>query len=1067
MRIVIDLQSCQSEGSQNRGIGRYSRALAKAMIQQAQKHEVWLALNGSFLDTVGSIRREFSDYLPSEQIFVYDSLSSVSETQPRNAWRTRTAELIREYAITQLKPDIIHVSSLFEGLADDAVTTANAFDLSLPTAVTLYDLIPLIRSETYLTNEISRTWYYRKIESLKRAKLLLAISENSRKEALEVLEIPADRVINISTAIDEHFRPLQLSEDRVQSLRCLYGLNRPFVMYTGGIDSRKNIEGLIEAYANLPFNLRRNYQLAIVCSVKSHERNRLMAIANRYNLSQDEVVLTGFVPETDLVALYNTCELFIFPSLHEGFGLPALEAMSCGAVVIGSNTSSIPEVIGRNDALFDPNQIESMTDALHKGLTDSHFRQSLLEFAPQQVKKFSWEQSATKVIDAFERLYEQRKNEQARTLSTFQPLASTLKPKLAFVSPLPPQQSGISGYSAELLHVLSEYYDITVVVDQPEVDSIDYKNNVVIQSASWFEAHAEEFERRLYQFGNSSFHQHMFELVEKYPGCVVLHDFYLSGALNWVDAFVGPPGIFATSLYRSHGYPSLAILFNEGVEAALMRFPANKVVIESSTGIIVHSQYSKDIADKWYGKGTSKDWHLIPHIHTAPQQINKKEARSQLKISDNAFVICSFGILALTKLNHRLLDAWLSSVLVDDPHCHLIFVGENNKDEYGQQLISTIRKSGMQSRITITGFVNTETYRHYLAAADVAVQLRTLSRGETSGAVLEVMFHKLPLIVNDHGTMADYPSDVLKKLPDNFTDGQLIEAIETLYSNPSERQQLGALGYQFVSEHHSPKEVASAYYRAIESLNSDSAYSNYLKLLNSIKPIAKSLESSVALSESDLIATAEAIANNTDRFGKPHLLVDVSSLMQNLVSAENKKIVHNTVSKLLEQPLDRYRIEPVYFDGTIYRYARRFTLDLLGLAVVKGLNDEPVDISTRDMFLGLDTPVMLTAKSYQRLMRWHQSGTKVCVVIFSDVLNSSSSWLSEGENDRSDKWAQNMTDVADRILCVSPEVAINLKKILENAAVTTEMLGALPSIECFLISGDTKFSYVDLFSEIK
>lgn len=1062
MRIVIDLQSCQSEGSQNRGIGRYSRSLAKAMIQQAQKHEVWLALNGSFLDTAGSIRREFADYLPSEQIFVYGSLSSVSEMQPHNAWRTRAAELIREYAIAQLKPDILHVSSLFEGLVDDAVTTANSFDLSLLTAVTLYDLIPLIRSDTYLANEMTRAWYYRKIESLKRAKLLLAISENSRKEAIEALELPADRVINISTAIDGHFRPLQLSEDRVRSLRLLYGLNRPFVMYTGGIDSRKNIEGLIEAYANLPLDFRCNYQLAIVCSVKSHERNRLMAIVNRCRLSQSEVVLTGFVPEADLVALYNICELFIFPSLHEGFGLPALEAMACGAVVIGSNTSSIPEVIGRKDALFDPNQIESMTEALYKGLTDKNFRQSLLEFAPQQVKKFSWEQSAAKAIDAFERLYEQE-----RTFSPFQPSATTPKPKLAFVSPLPPQQSGIAGYSAELLHVLAEHYDITVVVDQPEVDSMDHKNNVVIQSASWFETHAEEFERRLYQFGNSAFHQHMFELVRKYPGCIVLHDFYLSGALNWLDTFVGPPGVFAISLYRSHGYPALLTLFNEGVEAALMRYPANKTVIESSAGVIVHSQYSKDIADKWYGKGASKDWCLVPQIHAVPQRTSKKEARLQLEIDDNAFVICSFGVLAPTKLNHRLLDAWLSSTLVDNPHCHLIFVGENSKYDYGQQILSTIRKSGMQSRITITGFVSTETYSDYLAAADVAIQLRTLSRGETSRAVLEVMLHKLPLIVNNHGTMADYPSDVLKKLPDNFSDSQLTEAIEMLYSDPSARQQLGEAGHQFVSERHNPKEVASAYCHAIESLVSNSAYASYLKLLNSIKPIAKILESSLAPNENDLIAVAEVIANSTNRFGQPHLLIDVSSLMQNSLIGENRKLVHNTVLKLLKQPCDQYRIEPVYFDGSIYRYAQRFTLDMLGLAVVKGLNDEPVDISTRDVFLGLNTSATLTATSYQRLMRWHQSGTRVYIVLFNDVLNSSSSWLSEGVNEHSDRWAQAMRDIADLILCVSPEVVSSLKKHLESTAIATEISEELPSIECFVRSGDAKFSYVDFLSAIK
>lgn len=1027
MRIVIDLQGCQSESSRTRGIGRYSMALAKAMARQAEKHEIWLAVNSSFLDSIANIRREFDGYVPSERFFVYDVPSSMGEMEPRNAWRISAAELIREYAIAQLRPDILHISSLFEGLEENAITSANTLDLSPPTAITLYDLIPLIRAETYLANETVRTWYYRKIESLKKAKLLLAISENSRKEALSFLGLPENRVVTVSTAIDKHFRPLQLSEDRISSLRSFYELKRPFVMYTGGIDSRKNIEGLIEAYASLPLHLRHQYQLAIVCSVKSHDRNRLRAVASRYKLSPDEVVLTGFVSEDDLVALYNLCELFVFPSLHEGFGLPALEAMACGAVVIGSNTSSIPEVIGRKDALFDPNRIESITEALHRGLTDAKFRQALLEFSPQQAKKFSWEMSATKAINAFEQLYEQE-----RMLSISQVPTSTPNPKLAFISPLPPQQSGIADYSAELLLVLSEYYDITVIVDQPEVDSLDYGANILIQPIKWFEAHADEFERKLYQFGNSSFHQHMFELIEKYPGCVVLHDFYLSGALNWMDTFVGPPGIFASSLYRSHGYWALLTLFNEGVEAALMHFPMNRAVIESSTGVIVHSQYSKDIAEKWHGIGASKDWHLIPQIHTIPQQIGKKEARAHLKINDSDFIICSFGILAPTKLNHRLLKAWLATSLANDSRCHLIFVGENHKGDYGQQLLATIREAGMQSRITITGFVNTETYRHYLAAADMAIQLRTLSRGETSRAVLEVMLHKLPLIVNNHGTMADYPDDALKKLPDDFEDSQMVEAIEALYRDPIARQHLGTQGHRFVSDHHSPAKVAAAYHKTIESLVSDSAHTHYLKLLNSIKI----LESPATPSENDLIAVAEAIASNTDRFGQPYLLIDVSSLIQGSLNIENRKVVRNVLSNLLNQSFNQYRIEPIYFDGSIYRHAQRFTLDLLGLTIFKGLNDEPVDISTRDVFLGLNTTAVLTAIGHQRLMRWHQSGTKVYIVLLSDILNSSSSWLSERLENGSDRLTQSLSDIADRILCSSSELVLQATQFLDDSGVS-------------------------------
>ena len=148
-------------------------------------------------------------------------------------------------------------------------------------------------------------------------------------------------------------------------------------MYTAGIDHRKNIEGLIDGYALLPDEIRRNHHLAIVCAAQAEPISAIRQRARKQGLGEDELVLTGFVSDEDLVVLYNICSGFCFPSIHEGFGLPALEAMQCGAATIGSNTSSIPEVIGRADALFDPHDKIDIAGLLHQLLTDANFRTSL------------------------------------------------------------------------------------------------------------------------------------------------------------------------------------------------------------------------------------------------------------------------------------------------------------------------------------------------------------------------------------------------------------------------------------------------------------------------------------------------------------------------------------------------------------------------------------------------------------------------------------------------------------------------------------------------------------------
>lgn len=136
--------------------------------------------------------------------------------------------------------------------------------------------------------------------------------------------------MNISTAADPQFQPVQISAQLETAVRERYGLRCPFVMYTGGIDHRKNIEGLIRAYAKLPQPLRALHQLAVVCSAKAPDRIALETLAKEMGLQANELVLTGFVPEEDLVTLYNLCKVFVFPSWHEGFGLRWRQCLADG-----------------------------------------------------------------------------------------------------------------------------------------------------------------------------------------------------------------------------------------------------------------------------------------------------------------------------------------------------------------------------------------------------------------------------------------------------------------------------------------------------------------------------------------------------------------------------------------------------------------------------------------------------------------------------------------------------------------------------------------------------------------
>ena len=409
MRIVIDLQGAQCD-SRFRGIGRYSLSLALAMARNAGQHDVWLALNSAFPQSILDLRQTFDGLVDPAQIRIFNNSGHTAEVVPDNAWRVRTSERMREHFLESLKPDVIHVPTLFEGYGDDAVTSVGSFIPGHKTAVTIHDLIPLMDQANYLPNPEIRDFYFRKIESLKRAGLLLAISESSRLEAIEHLDCSPERIINTSEGADAHFKVMTLSDERKLLIRSRYGITRKMVMYApGGFDSRKNFDGLMQACALLSPEIRRDYQLVLASrlSKSPHDDSRAKMNACRISagLAEDELVLTDFMPDEDLVALYNMADLFVFPSKHEGFGLPPLEAMACGAPTLGANASSLPEVIGWREALFDPHNPADMAAKISQALMDDGFRSKLKTHAAEQVKKFSWDASAVKAIAALEGLH--------------------------------------------------------------------------------------------------------------------------------------------------------------------------------------------------------------------------------------------------------------------------------------------------------------------------------------------------------------------------------------------------------------------------------------------------------------------------------------------------------------------------------------------------------------------------------------------------------------------------------------------------------------------------------------
>ncbi len=410
MRIVIDMQGMQTE-SKYRGIGRYTSALIKAVVEENSKHTIILALNGLFSETIEPIRILFDGLLPQQNIQVWQALSPVKYIESENLLRRNIAIQLRESFLLSLEPDVIVITSLFEGFGDNAVTSIGVFDKVTPVVTILYDLIPLISpDERFKFDQLLQNFYYEKLDYLKKSHALLAISESSRQEALQLLPVVSENVFNISGACGEQFTVYRLSNREKTCLWQKHGIVRPFIMYTGGADERKNISRLIQAFAQIEPILRKKYQLVLVGKMPEYYIQKYHDIAKQSGLLDDEMCMTGYVEESDLLGLYRSCSLFVFPSLHEGLGLPPLEAMACGAPVITANATSLLEIMGNPLVMFDPTSVEEISKKITQALTDKSFRQQLIDTGLIQSKQFSWHKSARNMLNALEQIIIPRKD---------------------------------------------------------------------------------------------------------------------------------------------------------------------------------------------------------------------------------------------------------------------------------------------------------------------------------------------------------------------------------------------------------------------------------------------------------------------------------------------------------------------------------------------------------------------------------------------------------------------------------------------------------------------------------
>lgn len=622
MKIIFDLQACQGRSGE-RGIGRHSLALAEAMAVDAREHEVWIALNRAIPERIDFLRNKFGTLIPQERVLVWQSITPSAVMGPGNQWRHAASELLRESFFASQNPDIVHTFSQFEGYIDDVISSPLVQSENLPVSYTLYDLIPMYNRELFEQNHVLREWYFQKLKALENAELILSISEYSRLEALKHLPLSPARVTNISSAVNEFFHPLTPNNQDAHRFSGRYGVSKPFILSVLTLDPHKNIDGLLKAYASLPGNLREKHQLVLVTPKEA--RLQILTGAKREGLHEGEVIVTGHVSDQILRYMFNACSLFVFPSKHEGFGLPVLEAMSCGAPVIGSCVTSISEIIEWKEAMFDPSSHTAIAEKMAQALQDEAFRRELSLRGLKRAKTFSWRACARRAWGALEAWHEEGP-------LAVHPVPVPTKPTLAYVCSMSAEgPDDIIG----LLSELTRYYDIHLVIGQVDYKHLVPDNKFKLIPYELFEETAHEYCRVVYHLGTSlECEQEKIRLLEKYSGVVVLSDIDLS---QTYPSDTPQRDSHYQQLYSSHGYNAINKNIDLGGKASGdSDFPCCLRAIELSQGIIASSEEIRTQANRWLGPDFTSEWQIIPRVSLEFAQQDNRPGVSTSHVSQMA-----------------------------------------------------------------------------------------------------------------------------------------------------------------------------------------------------------------------------------------------------------------------------------------------------------------------------------------------------------------------------------------------------------------------------------------------
>jgi glycosyltransferase involved in cell wall biosynthesis len=726
VRAALDIQALQVDGYADRGIGRYVAAYAGAL---ARAGRVAAALLAPELPPASGLPAE----LVAADLVRWDS-------------RAETRRLV-----SQSGGLVYHVTAPFLHVGpDDAATLAVAPHWAasgVPRVVTLYDLIPLRAPRHYLPTPAHEERYRARARWVAGADLILAISEHTRREAIDLLDCRPEQVVTVGAGVSPYFCPLDGTDDELWRFHLGALAGRPYVLTVGGSEARKGTERLVAAVGQL---IARGWdlRLVVVGDLTAAWRRRLTEAAQAAGLD-DRLMLTGPIDDELLRACYRRAAVTVMPSLAEGSGLPVLESAASGTPALASSTTALREVAATPLAGFDPTDADAIADSMARLLSDERRAADILAAQQRMAAASTWEAVAARAVAALD------------GLEDCPPARSAIRVlqrrKVAVVGPLPPYGGGIGTYNFHLLDRLSPHADVDAVSTEVALPDVPEGVGQVPAAAFGREARVASYDAVVYALGNSAGHLPTVELALRDPGWLWLHEVRLPAIVTTALADVDDE-VFGERVagYLRRAYPGRAPL---GAARRAGRSNLDLVaagvgligpLAERCRGILVNSELAKRLV---LLDLTPLAAH--PPVEVLPPACPPVRPRRADAGTDVDPLVAAFGVVSMAKRPDLLVDA---AAVVG---CRLAFVGPC-PPILADVIVDRARTRGIAERVEVTGEVDAGDWVSWLDRTALAVQLRDAASGETSAAVLDALASGVPVLTN-LAAAAEYPDGTVAR----------------------------------------------------------------------------------------------------------------------------------------------------------------------------------------------------------------------------------------------------------------------------------------------------------------